>query len=249
MSAKDKERLIIAAGLVVVVAAALYLLVFRKHKAQEQAVATAPAAGESKAPVPGKGGGGFGPAGGIRLPGLAGGAAGAKAPVAGKGAFAAALAAALRGRGPAAPAVQPAEPYRADPFAPLIKPPPPPVYIQPPPPPAVQQVGIPPVMIQVLPLETMIVREQGQRRTAGVLWDHQVYAIIETEKTIAVVQPGDTVNGDTVRAISPQGLVLAVKGGEEVEVPLRSRPAGIAPAPSVALPQERPELPGPAAPY
>jgi len=254
MSVKDQRRLAIAIGLVAVVAAALYFLVFRKPKPTEQAVAARPAAGVSKAPAPGKGLGKFGARGAMRLRGLAGGAAAGKARAglgkgpgarAGGGAFAA-----LRARAPgagmlAALAVKPAEPYRADPFAPLF--PRPKVVVLPPPPlPAVVQVGLPPVMAQLLPVATRVAREreQVQRRTAGVLWDHQVYAIIETEKTVAVVQPGDTVDGDTVRAISPQGLVLAVKGGEEVEVPLRSRPAGTARPPSPARPQTRPGLPG-----
>jgi len=83
----------------------------------------------------------------------------------------------------------------------------------------------------------------GSRRTAGVLWNDRVLAIIETEKTVAVVQPGDTVEGEMVRSISPEGLVLAVKGGQEVDVPLRAAEPGTR-RPPLVTPAGSPELPG-----
>jgi hypothetical protein len=238
MSAKDKQRLAIAIGLAVVVAAALYFLVFRKPK-EEAGVAQAPASSTQ-----GTGGLATAPAG------KAGGAAGAKAPagaLGSKAAVAAAFAAALAAKAqPAAVAVQPQEPSRADPFAPLIRPPrwvPPP---PPPPPAAVIQVGMPPVMTGALPLEATIMA-RGQRRTAGVLWNDRVLAIIETEKTTAVVQPGDTVDGETIRSISPEGVVLAVKGGQEVDVPLQAAEPGTR-RPTPVTPVGSPELPGAPAP-
>ena len=208
MSVKDKQRLAIAIGLVVVVALLFYWLVLRKPQAGEEVG------------IPGMGS----EVVGGRVPGAP------TRPAAGPSA-AAPVTPAPTGPAPSAPvtalaaasAVKPIEEPRADPFAALFRVRP---TLPPPPPLAATQVGIPPVIAQLLPLD-IIIPEQEQRRTAGVLWDHQVYAIYvnETDNTVAVVQPGDTVDGETVRAISPQGLVLAVKGGEEVEVPLRARSA------------------------
>jgi len=229
MSAKDKQKLGILIGLVVVVAALFYFLVLRKPKEEAQAPAR-PTSVAQKAPTPGLG--------------LQGPAAAKPGSPGAPGPFAAALARKAAAQATAVPI----EPSRADPFASLIPPPKPVIYHPPPPPPAVYQVGIPLVTVQTLPTETVIAQEQGQRRTAGVLWDHQVWAIIETEKTTAVVQPGDTVEGDTVRAISPQGLVLAIKGGEEVDVPLRGR-IGSAPRAPLTAPEGRPGLPGPPPSY
>lgn len=233
MSAKDKQRLGIAVGLVIVVAAAFWFLVLRKPKAGQEAAATKPTAPAEKATgavAPARAG--------------AGGARGIS-----KEAIVAALLARAARAGKAAPVVTPAEPYRADPFAPLFPPPPPPPpRPPPPPPPVVRVVGIPPVMVQALPPTAIVaVTREQPRRTAGVLWNDRVWAIVETERTTAVVQPGDRVDGDTVRAISPQGVVLAAQSGKEVEVPLRGREGGAAPMPA-AVPSGRPELPGASAP-
>jgi hypothetical protein len=259
MSAKDKQRLAIAIALAVVVLAALWYFVLRKPKAGEE-IAQAPAAlapgsraglkSSGKAPLSGgapaaKPGAIPGPA----APGLAarpGAPAGAPVP----GAAGAVAAAVAPGATPAAGApgapvkATPLYPARPDPFAPLIKPrpyvPPPP----PPPPPAVVQVGIPLVTAQTLPPQVLMVEEQrvSPGRTSGVMWNDRVYAILEKpDNTSTVLQPGDTVNGDTVRAISPQGIVLARKGGGEIPVPLRARGSGAAPA--TAAPAQ-PELPG-----
>lgn len=247
MSAKDKQRLAIAIGLVVVVAAALYLLVFRKKA--ETGAEQAPAATTAARPGGARGVamGRTGRAGAVAA--SKAGALGAKAPALGaKGPVTQAQAAALFAAALAAKAAAPAatttplEDSRPDPFASLIPPPPPIVYHPPPLPVAVVQVGIPPVMAAALPLES-IIGGVGQRRTAGVLWNDRVLAIIETEKTVAVVQPGDTVDGEMVRSISPEGLVLAVKGGQEVDVPLRAAEAGTR-RPALVTPASSPELPG-----
>ena len=229
MSAKDKQRLGIAVGLVVIVTAALYLLVFRGKPEEQTEVAARPAAGEEAADRSERPGAGGRPSG-----------------VAARGAVPAGDADAQEPGAPVEPKVTP-DPYRVDPFQRLIEPPPPPRQPPPPPPPAaVVQVGIPPVMMGALP-EVLIAREGPYRRTAGVLWNNQVWAIIETEKTTAVVQPGDVVEGNTVRAISPQGLILAIQGGEEVDVELAGRGAASRPraAPAgMSTPPGRPSLPG-----
>ncbi|UCH34217.1 MAG: hypothetical protein JSV65_17030 [Armatimonadota bacterium] len=234
MSAKDKQRLGIAIGLAVVVLVALYFLVLRKPKGEETTAAeTSAATKETTAASKTKARPGAGAVGIAARPGAPGALAAAGGPKPGA---------------PAGPAAAPAEPYRVDPFAPLFPPPPkPPPPPPPPPPPAVVQVGIPPVIAQ-LPPEAVPRPPEERRRMAGVLWNDRVYAIIETENTVAVVQPGDTVDGGTVRSISPEALMLATTGGQEVEVPLRNRTG---PAPSVvrtATPPGRPGLPGPAAP-
>ena len=224
MSAKDKQRLAIAVGLVIVVAAALYLLLFRPR-----AEPTASVGSES-------GGTPFGAAA-IKPQGAA-----APQPPAAPGPPAPAAA-------QAPPEVQPG-PSRSDPFALLFPPPPPKRETPPPPPPpplAVVVVGIPPVMVEALP---PIRRPAGllagvpQRRVAGVLWNDRVWAIIESEKITAVVQPGDVVDGNTVQAISPQGMILTSKSGKETEVPLRGRGQGAAPGSvPVGAPAGRPTLP------
>ena len=224
MSAKDKQRLAIAVGLVIVVAAALYLLLFRPRAAP-----TASVGSES----------GGTPFGAVATQPR--GAAAPQPPAA---------------PGPPAPAVAQAPappqpgPSRPDPFAPLFPPTPPEKQRRPPPPPpplAVEVVGIPPVMVEALPPIRRPLGAVGgvsQRRVAGVLWNDRVWAIIESEKITAVVQPGDVVDGNTVQAISPQGLILTSKGGKETEVPLRSRGQGPAPGSvPVGAPAGRPTLP------
>jgi hypothetical protein len=231
MTAKYKQQLAISAVLVVVVLAGLYFLVFRKPK---QEAGTAPGAGAPQATAQG-----------AKAPATK--ARGALNAEAIQAALARALAsgAGLPGAAPGA-VVKPTERSRPDPFAPLFKPPPPPPPPPPlPPQPAAVQVGIPAVMAQALPPEAVVetvAREQG--RMAGVLWNDRVYAIIETESTVAVVQPGDTVNGRTVRSISPQEAILASKGGEEVKVPLRGAMGAAPLRMPVAIPPGRPALPG-----
>jgi len=224
MSAKDKQRLAIAVGLVIVVAAVLYFLLFRPRAETPVSV------GSENEGIP-FGGAAIEPEG----------APAPQPPVA---------------SGPPAPAVAQApaqlqpEPSRPDPFALLFPPRPPQRVVPPPPPPpplAVEVVGIPPVMVDVLPpirLRPGVFAGVPQRRVAGVLWNDRVWAIIESDKITAVVQPGDVVEGNTVQAISPQGLILTSKGGKETEVPLRGR--GQAPAPGyapVSAPGGRPALP------
>ncbi|HUT75229.1 MAG TPA: hypothetical protein VM221_10420 [Armatimonadota bacterium] len=203
MSAKDKQKLAIAVGLVVVVAVALYFLVLRKP-APEAELAPPPIAARPVAPRP--------------------------APIAAAQVLAAAQAA------------KPLELSRPDPFEPLIK------QIEPiwpvgqRPPVAAEEVGIGPVVANLLPLDIPGVRES--RRMAGVLWNEHVWAIIETERTTAVVQPGDVVEGNTIRAISPQGMILTTKRGMIDEVKLQGRiPAAVAAVP-VSAPAGRPALPG-----
>ena len=236
MTPKYKQQLAISAVLVVVVLAGLYFFVFRKPKPEQTGPAARPTGTTAAAP-------------------------GTKA-VAGKAPAAMSKAEALKallslppgslppGLLPGAPAgavEKPTEPYRPDPFANIFPPPPPPRQPPPPPPlPAAIQVGIPPVFAQLLPSEGVReIAEREQGRMAGVLWNDRVYAIIETDTAIAVVQPGDTVDGRTVRSISPQEAILASKSGEEVKVPLRGA-MGMAPrvAPA-ATPPGSPALPVP----
>jgi len=238
MTPKYKQQLAISAVLVVVVLAGLYFFVFRKPKPEQTGPAARPAATASRGVAPG-----------------------AKAP-AGKAFAGMSKAEALKALlslapgslppgllpGAQAGAVEkPTEPYRPDPFANIFPPPPPPKPLPlPPPPPAAIQVGIPPVFAQLLPSEGVReIAEREQGRMAGVLWNDRVYAIIETDNATAVVQPGDTVDGRTVRSISPQEAILASKSGEEVKVPLRGA-MGMAPrvAPA-ATPPGRPALPVP----
>jgi len=240
MGAKEKQRLAIAIGLAVVVLAALWFFVLRKPKQEEQTAQAPGAAAPGRVPsapgakIPGRGP--LGPAAPFNLaaPGI--GAAAVKG---------AAGVAPAPGAPPAALAkATPLYPPRPDPFEPLFKPPPPPKPKPPPPPLALVQVGPPLVMAQALPEQVMMVQEQTESpgRTSGVMWNDRVYAILEKpDNTSAVLQPGDTLDGDTVRSISPEGIVLAHKGGGEIKVSLRARQGGAVPATTAPA---QPELPG-----
>jgi hypothetical protein len=143
----------------------------------------------------------------------------------------------------AARAAKPLELSRPDPFEPLIKIRQTQIVWGPGqgPPVAAEEVGIGPVVANRLPLDLPGVRES--RRVAGVLWNEHVWAIIETEKTTAVVQPGDVVEGNTIRAISPQGMILTSKRGMIDEVKLQGRIQVAAVAVPVSAPGGRPTLP------
>lgn len=206
---KDKlktNRLLIAIGLVVLIAVilAVVMIKVRGGKQEESVVApptssptaqaTAPAATQAVATTPP-----------MPTPG---------APV----------------EGPGADKTAPG-PHRDDPFAPLlgggkaVKPPPPP--------PIIAVVGARPVLVGLLPPTILPYNDESDQRVAGVMWNGHVYAIVETNGKPAIVQPGDRIQGKVVRRINPQGLVLTSKGKSE-KIALKGRPAP-APAAPVAV--------------
>ncbi|NIM05646.1 MAG: hypothetical protein GTO55_05510 [Armatimonadetes bacterium] len=93
------------------------------------------------------------------------------------------------------------EPIRADPFV-VQKPPP-----KPPPPPA------PPVLPAVAPMAGGIrVTRDGDfatlRRTAGIMWNGEVYGLLQLGAETYIVRPGDTVREYTVNAITRDSIIL-----------------------------------------
>ena len=141
----------------------------------------------------------------------------------------------------AAPVVYPGdpEPIREDPFV-LQKPPPkgPHVIYVPPPPPSLPAVPLSEGGIRVhgppTPAATL-------RRTVGILWNGQVYGLLQLGNSIYVVRPGDTVSEYTVSAITRDSIVLYSQTlGKQIQVPLqgpRSQlPEEVGPPPVTELP-------------
>lgn len=134
------------------------------------------------------------------------------------------------------------EPIREDPFAPIITPgpitPPPP-----PPPPRIPVVWAPDRGIRFLPTSLQTVM---RRRTAGLIWDGDVYGLLELGRNFFIVRPGDTVDKYEVRAITRDSIILYDQELDiQIQVPLQGPSAGVSEtisnAPVTATPEYAPE--------
>jgi len=61
------------------------------------------------------------------------------------------------------------------------------------------------------------------QRVSGILYNDRVLALVETGGRTYVVQPGDTIDGRRVIAISPDGVTVSGVGGAQTTIPLVSR--------------------------
>jgi hypothetical protein len=241
----NKVKLLIAIGLVVVVAAAAWFFVIHKKSGAPTEVAQAPAekpaapAATSESNNPSE---------------QAPPSASPSAPPAQPGQEAAPAK-------PAAPSAVPGqvkEPFRVDPFGRFPRKPRPPV----PPTPMIVRLNLPVNMVRVF--ETVSVGEgpgaRQRRRVAGLLYDDRVWALYEDRGQLSVVKPGDIVEGGTVKAITDEGLLLQepgnpkpvlvplTRGSTPPPAPIGTRP-GLYPMPGFTGPAMTPPgMPGPAAP-
>jgi hypothetical protein len=134
------------------------------------------------------------------------------------------------------------EPIREDPFAPIITPGPitsPP----PPPPPRIPVVWAPDRGIRFLPTSLQTVT---RRRTAGLIWDGDVYGLLELGRNFFIVRPGDTVDKYEVRAITRDSIILYDQDLDiQIQVPLQGPSAGVSETisnpPVTAMPEYAPE--------
>ena len=61
------------------------------------------------------------------------------------------------------------------------------------------------------------------QRVSGILYNDRVLALVETGGRTYVVQPGDTIDGKRVIAITPDGVTVSGVGGAQTTIPLVSR--------------------------
>jgi len=110
------------------------------------------------------------------------------------------------------------EPNRPDPFISQI-PPIPIVPIQPPLPPSLPAV-IP--MAGGIRVQESLVPVTTLRRTVGILWNDQVYGVLQLGDQTYIVRPGDTVSEYTVSAITRDSIVLYSPAmHKQIQVPLQ----------------------------
>ena len=226
MSPQDKKKLGIGIGLLLVAAAILYFAVLRRSGG-EVPVPPTPAASTSSTPTA--------PA---AAPPAAGGVPTAGAPAPGLMDLAAAPGAAPGGPMSPPPGVQ----------GPLVKPRPDPFQLFPPRPEDIPPPPAPPPFIVVARLPGLghkvgyvpawqreqsdeTVKPRTGQRMAGVLWNGQVWAILENNTGSYIVKPGDSVGEARVQAIGRGEMVVADATGKQ-DVQLR----GLALPPSAVQP-------------
>ena len=61
------------------------------------------------------------------------------------------------------------------------------------------------------------------QRVSGILYNDRVLALVESGGRTYVVQPGDTIDGGRVIAITPDGVTVSGVGGAQTTIPLVSR--------------------------
>jgi len=243
MAPKQKKQLAVAAGLLVVVFAAVYILFLRgKGQTWTPPESTAGPSGTpaTTSPAPGGPGGPAGP--------------GAPAPTAITSTGATPARTQFVGGFPPLPANLP---YREDPFK-SFAPPPPPAELERPA--AVWSWGLSPVTPKPPPppeaarLVEVVGGASVGRRVSGIVSDGRVWAIIETETDTglrnSVVRPGDLVpalapGGEQPRVVSitPDGVNLRTEHGT-IFVPLRSLERPTTPVPTPTPGVRYPTAPG-----
>jgi hypothetical protein len=203
--ADKKKKIFIAAGIGIVLVVALILIFTLKGGKKEEDSASSPAGG---APRAGSRGGGMG--GVLARGGGSSAATGSEAT------------AARAAEAPAAPAAThypgEKEEIRPDPFV-LQIPPKPVKPPTPPPPPALPAIALTEGGIRVQrttgPATTL-------RRTAGLLFNDQVYGLLQLGDSTYIVRPGDTVQEYVVSAITRDAIVLySPVLRKQIQVPLQ----------------------------
>jgi len=220
MSLPDRNKLLIAGGVVVVAILVLVFVLLRGRGAKEE---TAGAGGGFAVPTAAGAPGATGTAAAPAAPGAPG-----AAPAAGGAAPAAA------GAGQAEAPTAGGAPLvglvrmdlgsealtRRDPFL-TFEPPP-----QPTPPELIA--NLPPVNLQTGGLRPPGIEASqiGRRRVAGVLFNDRAVAVLEKDNEYFVVKPGDVVDGIRVTAIAADGIFIEDADGIRWRVPLRFKGPG-----------------------
>lgn len=211
MSLPDRNKLLIAGGVVVVAILVLVFVLLRGRGSKEETAGA---------------GGGFAVPAAAGAPGAPGTAAAPAAP----GAPGAAAAAPGQAQAPAAggaPLVGLVRMdlgsealTRRDPFL-TFEPPP-----QPTPPELIA--NLPPVNLQAGGLRPPGIEASqiGRRRVAGVLFNDRAVAILEQDNQYFVVKPGDVVDGIRITAIAADGIFIEDADGIRWRVPLRFKGPG-----------------------
>lgn len=237
MSAADRNKLLIAGG-VLLVAIIVIVFLLRGRSARQGTTGAAGFAGPAQpaaagAPAVGAGTGATAP--GQAAPAAPGGAFGAGG-AAGEQQVAVApdMVGAVRiGSGPG-------EPTRRDPFV-TFDPPPQPR-------PAEVRANLPPVSLQTGGLRPPGLPESlgqvARRRVAGLLFNDGAWAILEQDNEAFIVKPGDVVDGNRITAIGPEAIYVTDSDGRRWKVHLRSLAPGTA-APAGTVPG-MPAMPPPA---
>lgn len=80
----------------------------------------------------------------------------------------------------------------------------------------------------IRPPGATVVAQIGDRRVAGLLFNHRALAILEKEGRNFIVKPGDVVDGIRITAIAQDAIYVMDEYGKKWQVPLRSATPGTA---------------------